>query len=323
MIHAFISPEHGSTLHIPGQRELKEWLHADSWHLMMVGSVRCGARRSVSVYTTEFSRFGQLLPLMAHNGSPTLLCPAQGSESMPEGLTEVTTGGRNSHTYTVSVRHIPANHPLARTLKHGGLLLSPEDAAALLGEERLQNSTRQLLLRINQLDSAAAIRRAEQYLQNLFRLEGASAGISSAVRLLEQLDIILSNQMQCRAGFCLGIVIIVGILLTSLAGMEYRQNEYIYTLMKSFGIHPILLVMSFICENLILVASAFGAAFAVFMHSQDIILTQFFKMGEFRLSAAEIMPELQLICASLLACVLVSSLPIVVAANREIGRVLK
>ncbi len=323
MVHAFISPEHGSTLHIPNQKELKEWLEADSWHLLMAGSARCGKRRSVTIYTTEFSRYGQLLPLMAHNGSPTLLCPAEGSESLPEGLTEVSTGGRNGTTHTVSVRHIPADHPLAGTLKHGGLLISPEDAAELVGEERLKTCSRQLLLRINNLRSAADIRRAEQYLQNLFRLEGASVSIGSAGRLLEQLDIVLSNQMQCRAGFCLGILLIVGILLTSLAGMEYRQNEYIYTLMKSFGIHPMLLVMSFICENLFLVAAAFAAAYAVFMHSQDIILTQFFKLGEFRLSAAEIMPELQLICASLLLCVLVSSLPIVVAANREIGRVLK
>ncbi|MBQ3240301.1 MAG: hypothetical protein IJB00_03860 [Akkermansia sp.] len=323
MIHAVISPEHGSTLHIPGQRELKDWLQADSWNLLMVGSARREDGSAVTIYTTEFSRFGQILPLMAHNGSPTLLCPAEGRESRPEGLTEVSIGGRKGVTFTVSVRHLPANHPLSRTLKRGGLLLSPEEAAAWLGEDRLQTCSRQLLLRINNISSAADIRRAEQYLQNLIRLEGASAGVNSAVRLLEQLDIVLDNQMQCRAGFCLGIVLIVGILLTSLAGMEYRQNEYIYTLMKSFGIHPMLLVLSFLCENLFLVAAAFAAAFAVFMHSQAIILTQFFKLGEFRLSVAEIQPELQLICAALLLCVLVSSLPIVVAANREIGRVLK
>ncbi len=323
MIHAVISPEHGSTLHIPGQRELKDWLQADSWNLLMVGSARREDGSAVTIYTTEFSRFGQILPLMAHNGSPTLLCPAEGRESQPEGLTEVSIGGRKGVTFTVSVRHLPANHPLSRTLKRGGLLLSPEEAAAWLGEDRLQTCSRQLLLRINNISSAADIRRAEQYLQNLIRLEGASAGVNSAVRLLEQLDIVLDNQMQCRAGFCLGIVLIVGILLTSLAGMEYRQNEYIYTLMKSFGIHPMLLVLSFLCENLFLVAAAFAAAFAVFMHSQAIILTQFFKLGEFRLSVAEIQPELQLICAALLLCVLVSSLPIVVAANREIGRVLK
>ena len=322
LVHALVSPERDGTFHVPGQEKLRSWLQTDSWNLLLIGSARTAGKQTVSVYTTDFSRYGQLLPLMAHNGAPTLLFPA-GEQDQPEGLTEVTTGGRNGPTHTVSVRHLPAGHPLAHILKYGGLLLSPEDAVNLLGREHLQQSTRHVLLRINKLTGAADIRRAELYLQNLIRLEGAHGSVSSAVKLMEQLDIVLSNQMQCRAGFCLGIILIVGILLTSLAGMEYRQNEYIYTLMKSFGIHPMLLVLSFISENLFLVAISFAAAFAVFIHSQHIILTQFFKLGEFSLNAEQIMPELRLISAALLLCVLVSSLPIIVAANREIGRVLK
>ena len=320
-VHAVISPEHGSSFHVPGQQELKDWLRADSWNLIMAGVARTGERRSVTIYTTDFARYGQLLPLMAHEGAPTLITPAE--DTTPESLAEVGIGGRSSSVHTVCVRRLPAGHPLERTLKYGGLLLSPEDAARLSGEEHLAQATRHILLRIRDLRSAEDIRRTEEYLQNLIRLEGAHGSVSSAVKLLEQLDIVLSNQLQCRAGFCLGIILIVGILLTSLAGMEYRQNEYIYTLMKSFGIHPMLLVLNFLCENLFLVAVSFAAAFAVFMYSQDIILTQFFKLGEYRLSAGEILPEIQLICAALLLCVLVSSLPILVAANREIGRVLK
>ena len=136
------------------------------------------------------------------------------------------------------------------------------------------------------------------------------------------MDIILSNQTQCRATFCLGIVFIVGILLTALAGMEYRQNEFIYTLMKSFGINPLLLVASFIVENLILVAVSFGAAILVFMKAQRIIVAQF-KLGQYSLTIQEIMPEIQLISATLLLCIFVSAIPITVAANRQIGRVLK
>ena len=104
--------------------------------------------------------------------------------------------------------------------------------------------------------------------------------------------------------------------------MEYRQNEFIYTLMKSFGIHPILLVGSFIVENLVLVSASFAAAIAVFMKAQHIIVAQF-KLGQYSLTLEEIMPEIQLISLTLLFCVFVSSIPIVVAANRQIGRVLK
>ena len=52
-------------------------------------------------------------------------------------------------------------------------------------------------------------------------------------------------------------------------------------------------------------------------------MRQFFKMGKYSLTLEEIMPEIQLISGTLLFCVLVSSIPIVVAANRQIGRVLK
>lgn len=323
LVHAIISPERGESCHIPGRNELLEWIQADSWVLLNVGSVRTDERRTVPVCTVEFGRQAQILPLMAEGGAPTLVYPAGEQPNPGEGLADIIPPGRYSTPQSVAVRPLPAGHPLARMVRNGALLLLPDTAAEQLGEERLRNATRQVLLQVQELNSSRDIRRVENYLQNLIRLEGAHASVNSVVGLLEQMDVILSNQMQCRAAFCLGIVLIVGILLTSLAGMEYRQNEYIYTLMKSFGIHPILLVLNFLAENLLLVGISFAAALAVFMHSQEIILTQFFKLGEFRIGAAEIMPEIRLICAALLLCVTVSALPIFVAANREIGRVLK
>ena len=93
--------------------------------------------------------------------------------------------------------------------------------------------------------------------------------------------------------------------------------------MKSFGIHPLLLVLAFLAENTLLVASSFLAAVTVFMQSQHYIISQFFKLGRYSLSLDEIMPEIRLIAAALAACILISSFPIILAANREIGRVLK
>ena len=180
-----------------------------------------------------------------------------------------------------------------------------------------------MLFQVQELENAESLHRVTRVLERFKRFENLEGSISSAAPLLEEMDIILGNQNQCRAAFCLGIVVIVGILLTALAGMEYRQNEFIYTLMKSFGINPLLLVGTFIVENLVLVSISFGAALATFMYSQKIIVTQFFKMGQYMLELQEIMPEIRLISFTLLFCVLVSAIPIVVAANRQIGRVLK
>ena len=180
-----------------------------------------------------------------------------------------------------------------------------------------------MLLQVKELENAESLNKVCRYLDRLKKYEKMEGSVSSAAALLEEMDIILGNQTQCRAAFCLGIVAIVGILLTALAGMEYRQNEFIYTLMKSFGINPILLVGTFIVENLILIAASFAAAIVTFMYSQKIIVAQFFKMDRYSLTLEEIMPEIQLISITLLFCVFISSIPIMVAANRQIGRVLK
>lgn len=321
LIHAFISPDRERSFCMPTQPELEQNLQADSLALRNIGAARIPNGPHLQLYSYDFQRIGQILPLMAEGGTPTILCPAQGEHSLPEAPTDVIIFGEKT-LRTVAVRHMPPGHLMERLLPHGGLLVQPDIAQELMGDS-FGNCAHQLLIRVRELRTAADIERIEQYLKTLIRLEGAHGSVNSASALLEQMDVILSNQMQCRAAFCLGIVAIVGILLTALAGMEYRQNEYIYTLMKSFGIHPLLLVFNFIMENLLLVGVSFGAALAVFMHSQKIILTQFFKLGAYRLDLMEIMPEIRLISAALLLCVLVSALPIFVAANREIGRVLK
>lgn len=321
LVHAIVSPEREKTFCMPTQAELQQMLNTDSYALRNIGSARTEDGSYLPLYSFDFNRIGQFAPLMAEGFTPTALCPAEGEHSLPEAPLDITLPG-NKTTHTVAVRHLPAGHLLNRMLSRGGIIVQPDTAAELMGE-RFRHTSLQIILQVLDVESSDDIKRVEQYLQTLIRLEGAHGSVNSASALLSQMDIILSNQMQCRAAFCLGIVAIVGILLTALAGMEYRQNEYIYTLMKSFGIHPMLLVLNFILENLLLVSASFAAALLTFMHSQKIILTQFFKLGAYRLELAEILPEIRLISAALLCCVLLSSLPILVAANREIGRVLK
>ncbi|MBQ8899949.1 MAG: hypothetical protein IJY72_03255, partial [Akkermansia sp.] len=209
---------------------------------------------------------------------------------------------------------------LMRMIGSSGLIMQPEN---LPSNFNTTSASQQLIIRVRELNSSEDIHRVEQYLQNLIRLDGRHANIISASRLLSEMDIVLSKQTQCRVAFCVGISAIVGILLTALAGMEYRQNEYIYTLMKSFGIRPILLVGAFIVENIVIVGASFAGALASFMYFQEIIVTQILKLGHYTLTLQEIQPEIELICYTLLGCILISSIPISVAANRDIGRVLK
>ena len=312
----FMLPKDSSGAFLPTRQETLQHLGADSVVIIPAGNAEVDERRYIPMITYDFRRAGQFMPMLSPGGGPTLLCPAE-NPPYPAGPLDVSV---QNDSYTVMVRHLPGDHMLMR-LQPGGVLLVPPEQLEYVNQGRNMRYLR-MLLQVQELENAESLNRVCRYLETLKRLEGLEGSVSSAAGLLEEMDIILSNQTQCRATFCLGIVFIVGILLTALAGMEYRQNEFIYTLMKSFGINPLLLVASFIVENLVLVAVSFGAAVLVFMKAQRVIVAQF-KLGQYSLTIEEIMPEIQLISATLLLCVLVSAIPITVAANRQIGRVLK
>ncbi len=319
LVQMTMNSAQGKSASLPLLSELNELLGVDSIALRSLTYATNEQGKGVPVYTYDFPLTGQMLPIMAPSGMPTLFI---GERSMlSPGPSSVT--ARNERL-DVFVRRVPRGHMLEQLLgKSDALILQPDSPLVEMSGRRGGFSSQMLLLRVRDTEGSESIRRAVEYCENYMKLEGAHGYVTSALQLLREMDIILSNQVQCRVAFCLGIACIVGILLTALAGMEYRQNEYIYTLMKSFGIHPVLLVGTFIMENLVLVGASFVGAVWVFMKFQRIIVRQFFKTGNYSLALEEITPELQLIAVSLLGCVLVSSIPIIFAANRDIGRVLK
>ena len=313
---ASLHSQHNTPAYIPSQQELQKTLGADSYVLRYVGSARQANGHPVTVYTCPFSRLNQFLPLMATSGGPTLLQGPTGNR-LPPGPSEVKLRGA---TVNIFVRDLPADHPLLRIMGGSGLIIQPEQIPGEWGE---RPSSFILALIFDKLESSQKIKQAEDFLRTYKQLEGLDGPITSALPLLQEMDIMLGKQTQCRVAFCIGISAIVGILLTALAGMEYRQNEYIYTLMKSFGIHPLLLVGAFITENLLIVGGSFVGAIATFMYFQRMIVTQLLKLGNYTLTLEEIMPEIILISYTLLGCVLISTIPILAATHRPIGRVLK
>ncbi len=312
-----MSSSDGRPLYVPTQKEIDEVLDAESYVLKLVGSVSLPGGRSVHVYTYPFQRTSQMMPLLAA-GRPTLLQLAD-SRVLPPGPGDVY---MQKQCIPVVVKDLAPGHTLSRIVSNAALLVPPDMVKRVL-PDRNGGTLHNIVLRVRDIQTSESITRAERYLQLLERYENALGSIVSAASLLSRMDDILSKQTQCRIALCLGICVIVGILLTALAGMEYRQNEYIYTLMKSFGIHPLMLVGAFIAENLFIVFASFTGAVVTFMYFQHFIVTEILKLEVHSLSLQDIMPEIRLISFSLLGCVLLSAVPIFAAANREIGRVLK
>ncbi len=222
--------------------------------------------------------------------------------------------------FSLNASPLPEGHLLGR-LYPSGVILAPEGTFSGAGQEALMENCR-YIIRVHEM-TADHIRNIEEVLNNIVRYDGSMTMVQTHVGLLDRLEVLMSNQTECRTGFSLGIAVIVGILLTALASMEFRQNEYVYTLMKSFGVRPILLIMAFIVENAFLIGISFAGAVWAFMKTQKIVLGEFFKLGSSVLTYADIRQDLWLLGVALAGCVLLSSIPVAFSACRPIGKVLK
>jgi hypothetical protein len=251
---------------------------------------------------------------------PYLVLAPKNSTCVPGPVTmKVGSREEDSYHFPLVCRRMPDDSILARVYSRG-VVLVPEGASGTSTNNYSTN--RRYLVRVDEM-SYENVHKVQSTLSNLSRLDGSFSTVIGSADSLEKLDIILGNQAECRAGFSIGIAVIVGILLTALASMEFRQNEYVYTLMKSFGVNPFLLVLTFIGENLVLVGMAFVASIIFFLQTQKIVLGEFFKLRNAILTYSEIEPEVALLGGALIICVLISTIPIAVSAYREIGRVLK
>lgn len=221
--------------------------------------------------------------------------------------------------FSLNASPLPENHLLER-LCPSGLVLVPEGVFSF-GVNPSMDSYR-YVIRVHEM-TASNIRKIEETLNNIVRYDGSMTMVQAHVGMLSRLEVLMSNQTECRTGFSAGIAVIVGILLTALASMEFRQNEYVYTLMKSFGVRPVLLILAFIVENIFLIGISYAGAIWVFMKTQKIVLGEFFKLGNTALTYADIRQDLWLLGISLLGCVLLSSIPVAFSAYRPIGKVLK
>ncbi len=220
-------------------------------------------------------------------------------------------------TFDIYAMQAPEEGLLSKVLFSGGILI-PLNSTDIVSN---RDSWR-YIIQVHEM-TAENIRNITNTIANYIRLDNSIPFIQSSLSILKKMDLLLSNQAECRAGFSIGIAFIVGILLTALASMEFRQNEYVYTLMKSFGVRPIFLVLSFIAENIFLVGAAFVGAIYAFLELQTIVLGEFFKLKDATLTFNEIQSDMTLLGLSLLVCVLVSSIPIAFSAYRPIGKVLK
>lgn len=163
----------------------------------------------------------------------------------------------------------------------------------------------------------------ENTLRLLSQLDRGNMNVVSGADMIRSLRDLEESQQQFRFGVSLGISVIIGCLLTSISTLEYRQNEYVYALIGSFGISRVLLFSTFLVENLILVVVGFAGALGSLQGVLPYITRVLYRSPCTMLSLAELQEDIMLFCLAFLVCIAVSSIPILAAVRKPIGNVLK
>lgn len=171
--------------------------------------------------------------------------------------------------------------------------------------------------------SVQNLTRWESLLRLLSQLDQTNSNVLSGAGMMDSLQQLEGSQQCFRLGATLGISVIICCLLTSISTLEYRQNEYVYALIGSFGISRALLLGTFLAENTVLTALGFCAALAALQGVLPYITHVLYRSPQTLLELAELREDITLFCLAFLVCIAVSGLPILAAVRKPIGNVLK
>ncbi len=212
-----------------------------------------------------------------------------------------------------------ADVPLLRRLYPGGALFLPTGSLPFIWQNGYLNK---FVLQVKQA-TASRVEVWEQMFRQLSRLDKTNMNIVSSTPLLRELQQLETIQYRFRVWVTIGISIIICLLLTSVSSLEFRQSQYVYALIGSFGISRMLLYLTYIGENVVLVAMGFTGALAGLWGVRHYITETLYKSPGISLTLWELEDDIRTFLLAFGICVIVSSVPILCAILRPIGKVLK
>ncbi len=212
-----------------------------------------------------------------------------------------------------------ADVPLLRRLYPGGALFLPTGSLPFIWQNGYLNK---FVLQVKQA-TASRVEVWEQMFRQLSRLDKTNMNIVSSTPLLRELQQLETIQYRFRVWVTIGISIIICLLLTSVSSLEFRQSQYVYALIGSFGISRMLLYLTYIGENVVLVAMGFTGALAGLWGVRHYITETLYKSPGISLTLWELEDDIRTFLLAFGICIIVSSVPILCAILRPIGKVLK
>jgi len=149
----------------------------------------------------------------------------------------------------VSVRAMHTHVPIAlkKLVNLEQFLLIPKSLESNFSQSGFQS------FKVIEVEDIDAITPLVHRLENLFRLDRKNIQIIDQRSLLEELNNVYRIQAQWRLGVALMISVVLTLLIGSTALLEFRQNQYVIALLKSFGVSSYYVAFAFLLENICLV----------------------------------------------------------------------
>jgi hypothetical protein len=117
--------------------------------------------------------------------------------------------------------------------------------------------------------------------------------VYNSLSLIEQLNQLLSNQQGARLLIALVVFLILSLTLAALSLLEFRQESYLFALLRSFGVRSFSLLLHYLVETSVLTFGGIAAAMMFCRHTLPGLVTQHSQLmgGQMAVNAAMAQPS--------------------------------
>ncbi|MFT3990976.1 MAG: hypothetical protein QM680_06150 [Luteolibacter sp.] len=235
------------------------------------------------------------------------------SQMLREG--EILTFDLNNQTSQATVhRHTPDTAQImqGRDVLVGGV----ERMSPLLA----QGFSRLIFLRAKSVED---VQRAHDLVKVLVEVEGRHLNIQSNLRVLRELERVRGIQAQSLLWVTVGSCIVLGLVFGSLAWMEFREERYLLSLIRSFGVGRVTLLIHAILEHCLLSVGGVLIGFGLLQAIVSRLDLSTLKIKWLGSTAALYGAEGRLLLLGALAGGVLACLPIAIGLRKPLGLVLK
>ncbi len=173
--------------------------------------------------------------------------------------------------------------------------------------------------------SDLSTKKLETLIRNHAAADDNDLQIFSAQAVLEQLGQISRRQELARALLGFGIAVILSLILGSLSLLEFRQELYLFALLRSFGVHPGNLLLHYLLETTLI---TFSGGLAALLAAYQFIPLLINRQGDapqltvpFSINAVDF-SDIAILIVALIAGILLSALPIIFGIRKPAGLLL-